>query len=108
MVGDILLYERICNTGANIIDKSEIESLERGRTNLGLVTSNKEPHLSNQRKGASMMETIFLSILYGLPIIIVALLIRWIRFIKENSDLQVEQNKEIISLLKEIRADHTN
>ena len=54
------------------------------------------------------METIGLSILYGLPIIILAFLIRWIRFIKENSDLQVEQNKEIISLLKEIRADHTN
>ena len=47
-------------------------------------------------------------ILYGLPIIIVALLIRWIRFIKENSDLQVEQNKEIISLLREIRAENTN
>ncbi|MBU0903586.1 MAG: hypothetical protein KKF57_00205 [Firmicutes bacterium] len=59
-------------------------------------------------KGASNMETIFLSILYGLPIIIVAFLIRWIRFIKENSDLQVEQNKEIISLLKEIRAENTN
>jgi len=54
------------------------------------------------------METIFLSILYGLPIIIVALLIRWIRFIKENSDIQVEQNKEIISLLKEILAENTN
>ena len=47
-------------------------------------------------------------ILYGLPIIIVALLIRWIRFIKENSDLQVEQNKEIISLLREIRDENTN
>ncbi len=54
------------------------------------------------------METILLSALYGLPIIILAFLIRWIRFIKENSDLQVEQNKEIISLLKEIRADNTN
>ena len=53
------------------------------------------------------METIFLPILYGLPIIFVALLIRWIRFIKENSDLQVEQKKEIISLLKEIRAKNT-
>jgi len=59
-------------------------------------------------KGANIMDTIFLSVLYGLPIIIVAFLIRWIRFIKENSDLQVEQNKEIISLLKEIRAENTN
>lgn len=59
-------------------------------------------------KGADIMETILLSALYGLPIIILAFLIRWIRFIKENSDLQVEQNKEIISLLKEIRAEHTN
>ena len=48
------------------------------------------------------------TILYGLPIIIVAFLIRWIRFIKENSDLQVEQNKEIILLLKEISAKNTN
>ncbi len=59
-------------------------------------------------KGADIMATILLSALYGLSIIIVAFLIRWIRFIKENSDLQVEQNKEIISLLKEIRAEHTN
>lgn len=80
---------------------------KRERTNLVVVASNKEPHLHNQMKGASNVETILLSILYGLPIIIVAFLIRWIRFIKENSDLQVEQNKEIISLLKEIRAKNT-
>lgn len=54
------------------------------------------------------METILPQILYGLPLIIIALLIRWIRFIKENSDIQVEQNNEIISLLKEIRAENTN
>ncbi|MEK9197254.1 hypothetical protein ACH0B5_05295 [Ureibacillus sp. 179-F W5.1 NHS] len=35
-----------------------------------------------------------------LPIIIVAFLIRWIRIIKVNSDIQVEQNKQIISLLE--------
>ena len=34
-------------------------------------------------------------------IILVAFLIRWIRLIKVNSDIQVEQNKEIIALLKE-------
>ena len=34
-------------------------------------------------------------------IILVAFLIRWIRLIKVNSDVQVEQNKEIIALLKE-------
>lgn len=43
-------------------------------------------------------------ILFGLPIFLVALIIRWIRFIKENSDIQIEQNKEIITLLKEIKA----
>ena len=43
-------------------------------------------------------------IVFGLPLILVALIIRWIRFIKENSDIQIEQNKEIITLLKEIKA----
>ena len=43
-------------------------------------------------------------IMFGLPLILVALIIRWIRFIKENSDIQIEQNKEIITLLKEIKA----
>ncbi|MBA2176120.1 hypothetical protein H0266_14580 [Halobacillus locisalis] len=36
-----------------------------------------------------------------IPVILVAFLIRWIRLIKVNSDIQVEQNKEIIALLKE-------
>lgn len=34
-------------------------------------------------------------------IILAAFLIRWIRLIKVNSDIQVEQNKEVIALLKE-------
>lgn len=37
-----------------------------------------------------------------LPVLLVALVLRWIRIIRINSDLQIEQNKEIISLLKEI------
>lgn len=37
-----------------------------------------------------------------LPIIIVAFLIRWVRIIKVNSDIQVEQNKQIISLLEQM------
>ncbi len=44
---------------------------------------------------------LFLSGLFTfLPIIILAFLIRWVRLIKVNSDIQVKQNEEIISLLK--------
>lgn len=35
-----------------------------------------------------------------LPVIVVAFIIRWVRLIKVNSDIQIEQNKEIIALLK--------
>ncbi|MFY3792327.1 hypothetical protein ACOQFO_11695 [Ureibacillus sp. MALMAid1270] len=38
-----------------------------------------------------------------IPILIVALLLRWVRIIRVNSEIQIEQNKEIISLLKEIK-----
>ena len=38
-----------------------------------------------------------------IPLIVAVVLIMWIYRIKTNSDEQVEQNKEIISLLKEIR-----
>ena len=37
-----------------------------------------------------------------IPIVLVALLLRWIRIIRLNNEIQIEQNKEIISLLKEI------
>jgi hypothetical protein len=40
--------------------------------------------------------------LYLIPIILVALVIRWIRLIKLNSEEQVKQNKEIITLLREL------
>jgi len=42
-------------------------------------------------------------ILYGFPLIIAAMVVRWIRIIKNNSDEQVTQNKEIIALLKELK-----
>lgn len=37
-----------------------------------------------------------------IPILVVALLLRWVRIIRVNSEIQVEQNKEIITLLKEL------
>ncbi|SOC44562.1 hypothetical protein [Ureibacillus acetophenoni] len=37
-----------------------------------------------------------------IPILLVTLLIRWVRIIRVNSEIQVEQNKEIITLLKEL------
>jgi hypothetical protein len=41
-------------------------------------------------------------VFYLIPIVLVALVIRWIRLIKLNSEEQIQQNREIISLLKEI------
>jgi len=41
---------------------------------------------------------IFINLL--LPLLIVAFFIRWVCLIKINSDKQVEQNKEIIGLLR--------
>ena len=42
-------------------------------------------------------------VMYGFPLIIAALVVRWIRIIKNNSDEQVTQNKEIIALLKDLK-----
>lgn len=36
-----------------------------------------------------------------LPLILAALLLRWVRIIRVNSEIQIKQNKEIISLLKD-------
>ncbi len=41
------------------------------------------------------------SVFVFLPIILLALLLRWIRIIRINSEIQIEQNKKIILLLKE-------
>lgn len=48
------------------------------------------------------MGELFAAIFYLLPLIILALMIRWIRLIKLNSEIQVEQNKQIIKLLQQI------
>ncbi|MBP3951667.1 hypothetical protein [Bacillus suaedae] len=42
-------------------------------------------------------------LLYLIPIILVALVIRWIRIIMLNSEEQVKQNQEIITLLRELK-----
>lgn len=48
---------------------------------------------------------IFVSLL---PLIILAFVLRWIRIIKINSEIQVEQNKEMINLLHQINENHKN
>ncbi|MDI7741071.1 hypothetical protein QMK38_03575 [Lysinibacillus fusiformis] len=48
-----------------------------------------------------MMGDFVATILTVLPLIVLAIIIRWIRQIKINSDTQVEQNKQIIKLLQE-------
>lgn len=35
------------------------------------------------------------------PVLIMAMVVRWVRMIRVNSEKQIQQNKEIISLLKE-------
>ena len=35
------------------------------------------------------------------PVFIVAMVVRWVRIIRVNSEKQIQQNEEIISLLKE-------
>lgn len=38
-----------------------------------------------------------------LPLLLILLIIRWIRFIYQNSEKQVEQNEKIIELLTDIK-----
>ncbi|EJQ41650.1 hypothetical protein A6279_09030 [Bacillus wiedmannii] len=47
--------------------------------------------------------SIFGMILALLPIVVVVFVLRWIRFIYQNSEKQVEQNEKIINLLMEIK-----
>lgn len=43
----------------------------------------------------------FFTMLFGfLPILILTFILRWIRQLKINSETQIEQSKEIISLLQ--------
>lgn len=49
-----------------------------------------------------LMSDLIPAILTLLPLLILAFVFRWIRQIKDNSELQVEQNKQIIALLKTI------
>lgn len=45
----------------------------------------------------------FFAVLFGfLPLLFLAFIFRWVRQIKINSETQIEQNKEIISLLQKI------
>lgn len=37
-----------------------------------------------------------------IPILMVAFVLRWVSFIQINSEVQIEQNKEMISILREI------
>ncbi|GEL77174.1 hypothetical protein [Tenuibacillus multivorans] len=46
------------------------------------------------------MEDVIAVIAYLLPVILVAFIIRWIRLIRLNTEKQIQQNEEIIELLK--------
>jgi len=46
-----------------------------------------------------MKEDLFTAFVFIFPFLIIAMTL-WIRIIKVNSNIQVEQNKEIIELLK--------
>lgn len=48
------------------------------------------------------MNNLIPALLTLLPLFIVALVLRWIRQIKINGDIQVEQNKQLLSLLQNI------
>ncbi|MDR2995512.1 hypothetical protein ACQKN7_28935 [Bacillus cereus] len=47
--------------------------------------------------------SVFGMIMALLPILIVIFILRWIRFIYQNSEKQVEQNEKIIELLTDIK-----
>ena len=47
--------------------------------------------------------SVFGMIMALLPILIVVFVLRWVRFIYQNSEKQVEQNEKIIELLMEIK-----
>ncbi|SER56801.1 hypothetical protein [Salipaludibacillus aurantiacus] len=47
-----------------------------------------------------LLYSIFGLLIFLLPLILIILVIRWIFIIKEKSEEQVKQNKEIIALLK--------
>ncbi|MED2036903.1 hypothetical protein P4V58_06620 [Bacillus wiedmannii] len=38
-----------------------------------------------------------------IPLLLIILVLRWVRFIYQNSEKQVEQNEKIIELLTEIK-----
>ncbi|GGE42266.1 hypothetical protein GCM10011391_21330 [Pullulanibacillus camelliae] len=53
--------------------------------------------------GALMSLIIFL-----IPLIIVIYLLKWVMEIRNSSEIQVQQNKEIISLLRDIKESHVD
>jgi len=52
--------------------------------------------------GENLMNDIIPGLIMLLPLLILAFVLRWVRLIKINSEYQVEQNKQIISLLQKI------
>ncbi|MFE9080660.1 hypothetical protein [Bacillus mobilis] len=50
--------------------------------------------------------SIFGMMLALLPIVVVVFVLRWVRFIYQNSEKQVEQNEKIIELLTEIKEEN--
>lgn len=53
--------------------------------------------------GLGDLFTVIVTILFTLiPLLLFAFLLRWIRILRVNSEIQIKQNEEMISLLKQI------
>ncbi|KYZ66906.1 hypothetical protein CQZ91_19005 [Bacillus cereus] len=50
--------------------------------------------------------SIFGFLISMLPLFLIILALRWVRFIYQNSEKQVEQNEKIIELLTEIKEEN--
>lgn len=51
-------------------------------------------------KGENKMGDLIGGIFFLIPIILAAFVLRWVRIIRINSEIQIKQNEEIIDLLK--------
>ena len=60
--------------------------------------------LNKKELDREMAEDLFTAFNFLFPVLLIAITL-WIRIIKVNSNIQVEQNKEIIELLKKSNRD---
>jgi hypothetical protein len=64
-----------------------------------IVESNRYSKITRKLEGAFTMNTL-IPLFTFLPLIILAFVVRWVYQIKKNNEIQVEQNRQIISLLQ--------